>query len=93
MAPPSKKTMCRSLKAIQKDYLRLSKLIEEANVSIAELKKEAKEAGCNHPEDLGYYWQEDKDDGYGRWWKLDKKRCKLCGCEFYRYLGEWRSWE
>lgn len=89
MAPPSKKQMSRSLKLIQKDYLRLSKLIETAQTSIAELKTEAKEAGCTHPTDLCYYWQEDRDNGYGRWWKIQKKKCKLCGTEMYSYGSEW----
>jgi len=93
MDPLTKKSPHRSIKLIQKDYQRLVKLIEEATVSLTELKTEAREVGCSHPTDLCHYWQEDRDNGYGRWWKVDKKRCNLCGSEFYQFLNEWKLLE
>jgi len=38
---------------------------------------------CDHSD--SYEWEDDQDNGYGRWWKVPRKRCNICSLEFYRY--------
>ncbi len=34
---------------------------------------------CHHPEKYLHRWQDDADDGYGRWWKVNHCSCLVCG--------------
>jgi len=34
---------------------------------------------CTHPQEYRRTWKEARDNGYGHWWKVDMRQCKLCG--------------
>lgn len=37
-----------------------------------------KKEGCFHPTQMRHTYKEDRDDGYGRWWRVEVTRCRLC---------------
>lgn len=34
---------------------------------------------CQHPENYVTTYTVDGDDGYGYWWKSERKYCQICG--------------
>jgi hypothetical protein len=75
---------------IEKTYNKLLKAIEKANRAMKEF-RESVQGLCHHPERLQYYYDDDRDNGYGRWWKQKMKICSLCGKSFYQSINEWRE--
>ena len=67
-------------KQIVQKYNRLQKRRAKLDAEFATLKGIP---NCDHSD--FYEWEEDRDNGYGRWWKVPQKRCKICGTEFYKY--------
>lgn len=74
--------------AEEKQYLdRIDDMNKEATIAMAEVrkkhrrkinnsKKKIDELGCKHH----FYrtYEEDRDDGYGKWWTVTVKVCKIC---------------
>lgn len=78
---------------IEKTYNKLSKSMQKARKAMSDFRESIKDI-CDHPEKHQHYYNEDRDDGYGRWWKIRHKTCIICMQDFYTYNGkDWRKSE
>jgi len=61
-----------------KKFTSLKTGCDNAYKSLKKFRDSVKDS-CTHPEGFIDSYQEDRDDGYGKWWKVNVKRCDICG--------------
>jgi hypothetical protein len=72
-----------------KQYKKLLKASEKAYIDIVKFKISLV-GNCEHPDEFCHTYEEDNDDGYGKWWKTTLKKC-ICGKRWTKYPDGWRE--
>jgi len=73
-------------KALVAKYDSLIKKQNKLYKELKDLTKEANKIKCPHTR--FYIRDEDRDNGYGKWWKVTIKTCKICHKSFDEYGHE-----
>ncbi len=76
-------------KQIESKYFSLLKRQEKLSHAFEELTAAAQNIKCEHT--FCYEHDRDMDNGYGKWWKVKYKVCKICKRKFYLQLNEWKE--
>jgi len=63
-------------KQIEIKYHSLRKKAEKIKKEQESFRENIKDE-CEHS--ITHEWQQDVDDGYGKWWKVNRERCLICG--------------